>query len=69
VAGEINPTLLTCAERIQYEGFLRREETDTTVRARHCHINQVKAFSPEIRIGYVIDIIDYDSRRRGSIAQ
>ena len=33
VAGEINPTLLTCAERIQYEGFLRREETNTTVRA------------------------------------
>lgn len=26
-AAEINPALLTCAERIQYEGFLRREET------------------------------------------
>ena len=32
-AGEIDPTLLTCAEHIQYEGFLRREETNTTIRA------------------------------------
>jgi transposase len=32
-AGEINPTLLTCAERIQYEGFLRREETNSIIRA------------------------------------
>ncbi len=31
--GEINPTLLTCAERLQYEGFLRREETSTAIRA------------------------------------
>jgi transposase len=32
-AGEVNPTLLTCAERLQYEGFLRREETNTAIRA------------------------------------
>jgi hypothetical protein len=31
-AGEVNPALLTCAERIQYEGFLRREETNQTIR-------------------------------------
>ncbi|MEZ5670119.1 MAG: ISL3 family transposase [Alphaproteobacteria bacterium] len=30
-ATEINPALLTCAERIQYEGFLRREETNRTI--------------------------------------
>jgi transposase len=32
-AGEVNPTLLTCAERLQYEGFLHREETNTAIRA------------------------------------
>lgn len=32
-AGEINPGLLTCAERAQYEGFLRREETNAIIRA------------------------------------
>jgi transposase len=32
-AGEINPGLLTCAERIRYEGFLRREETNAVIRA------------------------------------
>jgi len=32
-AGEINPTLLTCAERLQYDGSLRREETSTAIRA------------------------------------
>ncbi len=31
-AGTINPTLLTCAERLQYEGFLRREETNAVVK-------------------------------------
>jgi transposase len=31
-AGEINPNLLTCAKRIQYEGFLR-EETNAVIRA------------------------------------
>jgi hypothetical protein len=35
----------------------------------HCHIYQVKALCRKIRIGYVIDIIDYDSRRRVSIAR
>jgi transposase len=30
--GEITPTLLTCAERLQYEGFLRREETNAVIR-------------------------------------
>jgi transposase len=30
--GEINPILLTCAERLQYEGFLRREETNAAIR-------------------------------------
>ena len=29
----INPKLLTAAERIQYEGYLRREETNTTILA------------------------------------
>jgi transposase len=32
-AGTVNPELLTCAERLQYEGFLRREEMNTAVRA------------------------------------
>ena len=27
----INPELLTCAERLQYEGFLRREETNAAI--------------------------------------
>ena len=30
---EINPALLTRAERIQYEGFLRREEADAVIRS------------------------------------
>ena len=30
-ATTINPELLTCAERLQYEGYLRREETITTI--------------------------------------
>ncbi|MDG2570771.1 transposase, partial [Vibrio parahaemolyticus] len=29
----INPHLLTCAERLRYEGYLRREETNSTVMA------------------------------------
>ena len=29
----ISPELLTCAERLQYEGFLRREETNMTILA------------------------------------
>ena len=29
----INPELLTCAERLQYEGFLRREETNSAIMA------------------------------------
>jgi transposase len=32
-AGEVNPKLLTCAERLQYEGFLRRAEADAAIRA------------------------------------
>jgi transposase len=32
-AGEIDPMLLTCAERLQYEGFLRRQEADAAIRA------------------------------------
>ena len=32
-ATTINPELLTCAERIQYEGYLRREETNATILA------------------------------------
>ncbi len=30
-AATINPTLLTAAERIQYEGYLRREDTNATI--------------------------------------
>ena len=32
-ATTINPDLLTCAERIQYEGYLRREETNAAILA------------------------------------
>lgn len=32
-ATTINPELLTCAERIQYEGYLRREETSAAILA------------------------------------
>ena len=32
-ATTINPELLTCAERLQYEGNLRREETNATIMA------------------------------------
>jgi transposase len=32
-AGAVNPELLTCAERLQYEGFMRREEMNKSVRA------------------------------------
>jgi transposase len=32
-AGIVSPELLTSAERLQYEGFLRREEMNTAVRA------------------------------------
>ncbi len=32
-AATINPALLTAAERIQYEGYLRREEADAAIRA------------------------------------
>lgn len=31
-SGEINPGLLTCAQRIPYEGFLRGEETNQAIR-------------------------------------
>jgi transposase len=32
-ATKINPDLLTCAERIQYEGYLRREQTNAAIMA------------------------------------
>ncbi len=32
-ATTIDPDLLTCAERLQYEGYLRREETDADIMA------------------------------------
>jgi transposase len=32
-ATTINPELLTCAERLQYDGYLRREETNATILA------------------------------------
>jgi transposase len=32
-AATVNPELLTAAERIQHEGYLRREEVDTAIRA------------------------------------
>jgi hypothetical protein len=34
-ATTINPELLTCAERLQYEAYLRREETNTAILALH----------------------------------
>ena len=40
----INPDLLTSAERLQYEGYLRREETNATVMAlfkEHLPIKQI----------------------------
>ena len=30
-ATTINPELLTCAEKLQYEGYLRREETNAAI--------------------------------------
>jgi hypothetical protein len=30
-AATINPALLTAAERIQYEGYLRREDTNAAI--------------------------------------
>ena len=32
-AATISPELLTCAERLQYEGFQRREETSAAILA------------------------------------
>lgn len=32
-AAVINPTLLTTAERLQYEGYLRREDTNAAIKA------------------------------------
>jgi transposase len=29
----INPKLLTCAERLQYEGYLRRKQTNAVIMA------------------------------------
>jgi transposase len=40
----INPALLTAAERLQYEGYLRREETNTAI------MTQIKAGIPLRRI-------------------
>jgi transposase len=34
-ATTINPELLTCAERLRYEGYLRREETNATILTLH----------------------------------
>jgi hypothetical protein len=31
--GELDPELLTCAERLQYEGFKRRQDADEAIRA------------------------------------
>jgi hypothetical protein len=40
--GEIDPALLTCAGRLQYEGFQRRQETGAAIRALadKGHVNQ-----------------------------
>ena len=32
-ATRVNPKLLTAAERLQYQGYLRREQTNTIIRA------------------------------------
>jgi transposase len=43
-ASTINPELLTCAERLQYEGYIRREETNASIMALvkdHVPIKQI----------------------------
>lgn len=41
-AAVINPALLTAAERIQYEGFLRREETNAAIKAHAADGHSIK---------------------------
>jgi hypothetical protein len=49
-AGEVNPTLLTCAERLQYEGFLRQDETNTAIGALADQGTPIKENRPPHRL-------------------
>jgi hypothetical protein len=49
-ATKINPDLLTCAERIQYQGYLRREQTNAAIMALWKDGVPIKQISDELGI-------------------